>query len=192
MKSRIRTILRILLQPLEWLTAMLLLTMMVLTFLDVLGRYVFSAPIYGAAEMIQFLLAATVFSAMGPVSAKDGHIYVELISPRLEAAFPRLQPFLVMAFTVVGLVLIGGQLARIGLEALQSGKTTIVLEWPIAMIALPSAFFCLSAAVVSFSAREPAHRDGIVDRLCCRHPAELCRGSNWLCHADGWFCRLWP
>lgn len=35
---------------LEWLSGALLFTMMALTFCDVVGRYVFNAPIFGAAE----------------------------------------------------------------------------------------------------------------------------------------------
>lgn len=147
-----RLINRTALTLLEWLTAAFLLVMMLLTFFDVLGRYFFNAPIFGAAEMIQFLLAATVFSGLGIVTARDEHIVVELFTPAIAARFPGLQKGLVQLFSVGGLILIGSQLARIGEQALRSGKTTIVLEWPVAAIALPSAGFCLLAAVLQLIA----------------------------------------
>jgi TRAP-type C4-dicarboxylate transport system permease small subunit len=137
--------------PLEWISSLLLFTMMVVTFIDVIGRYVFSAPIFGAAEMVQFLLAGTVFSAMGLVSARDGHIFVELLAPMIEARIPKIQRAVVSFFSIAGLLVIGFQLMRIGVEALQTDKTTIVLEWPIALVALPCAFFCALAALLQFT-----------------------------------------
>lgn len=137
---------------LEWLTAAFILIMMLLTFFDVIGRYLFSAPIFGAAEMIQFLLAASIFSALGIVSARDEHIAVELFTPRLERLFPNLQPLIVRLFSVAGLFLIGVELGRIGLEALHAGRATIVLEWPIAIVAIPSAAACLFAATLQIVA----------------------------------------
>lgn len=136
------------LKVLEILTSVLLFIMMVLTFVDVLGRYLVSAPIYGAAEMIQFLLAATIFSAMGLASDGDTHISVELFSPKLETMLPRFQPAFVTLASVAGLLLIGFELGRSGIESWLNGKTTIVLEWPIAVIALLSSAFCLFAALV--------------------------------------------
>ncbi len=131
---------------LEWLTAFFVFTMMALTFADVLGRYLFNAPIYGASEMIQFLLAATIFSALGIVSYRDEHIGVELFTPWLERKFPKLQPLFVRLFSVAGLLLIGFEMSRIGIEALHTHRVTIVLEWPIAMIAIPSGILCFLAA----------------------------------------------
>jgi TRAP-type C4-dicarboxylate transport system permease small subunit len=52
--------------------------MMLLTFVDVLGRYVFNAPIGGASEITQFLLAITVFSALPIVTWQNGHVVVTL------------------------------------------------------------------------------------------------------------------
>lgn len=141
-----------LLKVMEWLTALFIFLMMALTFVDVVGRYLFDAPIFGASEMIQFLLAASIFSAMGIVSARDGHIAVELFTPRLEHSFPKLQPLIVRAFSVAGLALIGFELGRIGLEALHVNHVTIVLEWPIAMIAIPSSILCILAALFQLSA----------------------------------------
>lgn len=138
---------RRILLPIEWLTAILLAAMMLVTFADVLGRYLFNAPIFGAAEMIQFLLAGTVFSALGLVTANDQHIAVDLIAPKLRSLFPTIQPLLVSAFTFVGLMLISIQLIRIGVEAIHTDKATIVLEWPIAIIVLPCGVLCFVAAV---------------------------------------------
>lgn len=55
---------------------------MLLTFADVIGRYLFSQPIFGASEVISALLAATIFAGLGITNARDEHIVVELIDHR--------------------------------------------------------------------------------------------------------------
>ena len=40
-------------------------------------------------------------------------------------------------------------LARIAQHALEIGRTTIVLEWPVALIAVPATLFCLLASIVN-------------------------------------------
>lgn len=133
---------------LEWLSGALLFTMMALTFCDVVGRYVFNAPIFGAAEIIQFLLMGCVFSALGMASVRDSHIAIELISPALEARFPRSHSMFVGLFSLVGLILIGVQLARLGMHSYAMGRVTVVLEWPMAAVTLPSAALCFLAAML--------------------------------------------
>lgn len=137
-----------LMEALKWIVSLLLFLMMAITFVDVIGRYLFNAPIFGAAEMIQFLLAGTVFSGLVLVSHSDNHIVVELFSPRIHARIPRLHDFIVVLFSSAGLLVIAYEMGRISLHALELGRTTIVLEWPIALIAVPSTFFCAIAAII--------------------------------------------
>lgn len=137
-----------LLDILKWIVSLLLCAMMMITFVDVIGRYVLNSPIFGAAEMIQFLLAGTVFSGLVLVSHEDKHVAVELFAPAIRARIPRLHDLIVVLFSVAGLLVIGVELSRITLHALEIGRLTIVLEWPIAVVSGPSAIFCFAAAVV--------------------------------------------
>ncbi|MEC7761555.1 MAG: TRAP transporter small permease [Pseudomonadota bacterium] len=139
---------RYVIRPLEWIAAVLLFAMMALTFLDVIGRYILQAPVFGAAEMIQFLLMGCVFSALGIASTTNAHIAVELISPALEAKYPRSFRFLVGLLSAGGLVLISKQLFSLAVEAVQHGRVSVVLEWPLAAVAFPSAVLCLVAALL--------------------------------------------
>ena len=133
---------------LKWIVSLALFAMMMITFIDVIGRYLFNSPIFGAAEIIQFLLAGTVFSGMVLVSHEDKHVAVELVAPALRARIPRTHQLIVVMFSTVGLLIIGLELTRITLHALEVGRLTIVLEWPIAIVTGPSALFCYAAALV--------------------------------------------
>ncbi len=126
-------------------SAALLLAMMILTFVDVVGRYVFTAPVFGAAEMIQFLLAMTIFAGLALVNASDDHISVDLFDRPLSRLLPRLRPVLIQLFSLIAMMIIAFQLTEFAIEAKQNDRITVVLEWPLAAVAFAIAgLSCLS------------------------------------------------
>lgn len=68
----------------------LLVGMTLLTAIDVVLRYVFSAPLPSSAEMIQLMLSLTVFLGLILVSRDGSHIVVSLFEPALNRLSPRL------------------------------------------------------------------------------------------------------
>ena len=56
-----------------------LFALMVLTFADVLMRSIFNAPIEAATELIRIGIALIVFAALPVLSARSGHIAVDLL-----------------------------------------------------------------------------------------------------------------
>lgn len=139
-----------------WFAALMLFLMMALTFVDVIGRYLLNAPVFGAAEMIQFLLALTVFAGLVLVSFRDEHIAVELVSPLIESRFPRLHSLIVKLATALGLALVGAEMLRQSQHALATKRVSIVLEWPLTLVLLPVTLFCILATVIQLS----RHWDG--------------------------------
>jgi len=131
----------------EIVTAILLFIMMMLTFVDVIGRYVFTAPIFGAAEMIQFLLAMTIFGGLCLINARDEHITVELFEARLDRYIPRLRPIIVQLFSVVVMTIITIELYKFASDAQAIGTRTVVLEWPFAVVAFAVAGLCVVSLV---------------------------------------------
>jgi TRAP-type C4-dicarboxylate transport system permease small subunit len=68
------------------------LLMMLVTVVDVAGRYLFSAPLQGAYELIELSLGLMIMSGMSLVSAQGSHISVSLIeSQRTRGWYPLLQ-----------------------------------------------------------------------------------------------------
>jgi len=153
----------------EVVTALLLFVMMMLTFADVIGRYIFTAPIFGAAEMIQFLLAMTIFGGLCLVNARDDHITVELFEAPLDRLFPVTRRIIVQVFSVGVMAIIAYQLYQFALDAQKIGSKTVVLEWPFATVA----FTVAGLSVVSLIAQilglmlpqEPHRPDDIGGRL---------------------------
>ena len=86
------------------------LAMMLLTVVDVAGRYFLSAPLRGAGEMIGFCLGLALMCAMPLASANGSHIAVSLIEERMGPSFrPVVRVILellsAMASTLIGLAM---------------------------------------------------------------------------------------
>lgn len=121
-------------QVLEVLCSLVLAAMMLLTFVDVIGRYLLGAPVFGASEMISTMLALIIFLGLGLANARDKHIVVELFDHRVRRLGPRTYDIIVQGFSLLAMCLIVYALFEQAREAAHIGSTTIVLEWPLAWI----------------------------------------------------------
>lgn len=163
MQAFVRAVLPRILSVLEVFSAILLFVMMALTFVDVIGRYVFTAPVFGAAEMIQFLLAMTIFGGLSLINAHDSHITVELFEPWLLKRFPRIQPIIVQTFSVMVMSVIAWQLTVFAIEAHEIGSFTVVLEWPLVVVAGTVAGLSVVSLIVQIlglALQDDPHRRG--------------------------------
>ncbi len=126
----LRSVLNVLLVVLEWFSSATILIMMLLTFVDVIGRYLFSQPIFGAAEMVSALLAATIFAGLEITNARDEHIVVELLDHRFRMISPRVCDVIIQSFSIVAMGLVAYVMAQAALEAYHQNARTFVLEIP--------------------------------------------------------------
>lgn len=62
-----------------------LFLLMLLTTVDVAGRYFFNAPVRGSVELTQLMLAAVVFLALPTVCWREEHVSIDL----LDAVYPK-------------------------------------------------------------------------------------------------------
>ena len=59
--------------------------MMVLTFVDVVARYVFNRPVRGAFEVTELLLLVLIFAGLPLVSYADEHVTMDFVDRLLRA-----------------------------------------------------------------------------------------------------------
>ena len=133
---------------LEAIVAVALVAMMSLTCIDVVGRYAFGKPIYGSAEMTQFLLGFLVFAALGLVSYRDAHIAIDVPGRWIARRIPRTHRLLTGLPSVVGLGLVTYELQRQAGQASGNARRTIVLEWPLDTLLWACAALCLIATLL--------------------------------------------
>jgi TRAP-type C4-dicarboxylate transport system permease small subunit len=71
----------------------ILMAMMLLTFVDVVGRYVFNRPVRGGFEVTELGLLVLIFAGLPLVSHADEHVTMDfidrLLAPRARAALER-------------------------------------------------------------------------------------------------------
>ncbi len=108
-----------------------LFIMMVMTFCDVILRSTFDAPIQAATEMTRILMAITVFSVMPMISARGGHIVVDLADPVFDRLrLTRLRNGLVQILAGAMLYWPVTQMWRLALRAHDRGDVTEYLGIP--------------------------------------------------------------
>ena len=115
-------------------SSLALVVMMLLTFIDVVGRYVVGSPVFGATEMISTMLALVIFSGLAIANAHDKHIVVELIDGNFRRLSPGAYDFIIHGFSILAMSLIVYVLWNRAIDAANSNSHTIVLELPLAWV----------------------------------------------------------
>ncbi|MEM8552963.1 MAG: TRAP transporter small permease [Pseudomonadota bacterium] len=127
----------------------LLCAMMVLTVVDVVGRYLLSAPVPGAFEATEIMLALAIFAGLPIVTARGEHVSVRLVVDHLP---PWLQRGLgILGDVMVALLLAGAAwlLYRRGETLSEFGDATVLLRIPLAPVAFALMALSAVAAIVA-------------------------------------------
>lgn len=146
-----------LLQPLQRaisvLLVLMLAAMVALTFADVLGRRLLNAPVFGANDLTEHLMAIIIFAGLPVLTAHRGHLSVDLfdhwlLTPRWRAWHKAVD---VLIAAVLGLIAFEYYLA-IG-EAREinevSPALTIPRYWMYGFITVTTALAAVAALFVS-------------------------------------------
>lgn len=106
-----------------------LLIMMVLTFVDVVGRYGFNKSIFGTSEMIEVLMVVVIFAGVAFVTVGDQHIKVDIFADWIGRKAPNLHRWSVHIFSLIIYAGLSYELGRHALDSFHSGKRTAVLDF---------------------------------------------------------------
>ena len=130
--------------------ALLLLALILITCVDVVGRYVLNAPLTGAFEMTELLLVALVFTALPLATERREHVEVDLLA----SAFGRFANRLMMAFaglfSSAVLATFSWRLAGHALKSAENDAVTNALQIPLAPFGFLAAAACLISAFIAF------------------------------------------
>ena len=97
-------------RTLEWLTAMILAGLMLLTFADVVGRYFFAQPLPGGHVLVQCLVCMLVFTGLPIVVKDDKHLRVRLLDARMASRWQHWRDVAVSFVTFACLAVLAGQM----------------------------------------------------------------------------------
>ena len=133
---------------LKIIMAVFLFVMMVLTAADVIGRYVFNAPISGAFEIVQYLMAVVVFAALPVTTAVDGHLSVSLIPAQMPGVVGWLHRVFIRLLSATALLVIAWRMASQAQILAGSQQVSGYLQLPLAPIAAVMAGFAALAFLI--------------------------------------------
>lgn len=120
--------------------ALVLFALMAITLVDVTGRYLFSAPLSGAFEVTEMMLAALIFLGLPLVTAKGGHVAVDLLDALLPAWLRAVQSLLIDLINVLAFGIFAWVLWELAFKTYRYEDTTSVLEIPYAGLVFMMAF----------------------------------------------------
>lgn len=141
---------RIISGGLEIFSGLLLVALMLVTGVDVVGRYLFDAPLSGAFETTELLLGALVFAALPLVSRAGSHVEVDLLATLLPERIGARLLWLAALIAAGVLLVFAWRLLVLGLQQAEDGTRSISLGIPFAPIAIFGSVSCLVAAIFGF------------------------------------------
>jgi len=127
----------------------LLLAMMAVTFVDVVGRYAFNAPLPGAFELTEVLLALVIFVGLPIITARREHVTVDLVTARLPGVAQAGLARLATLVTALVLAVLAWRLGQSALDYAAYGDATVYLGIPLGPVA---GFMAACAAVAALVA----------------------------------------
>jgi TRAP-type C4-dicarboxylate transport system permease small subunit len=128
--------------------ATVLFLMMMITAVDVTGRYLFNKPVNGGFEITELLLAMLIYCGLPLVSARREHIVIDTFDPFFSRGFKR---FLDIVAEILCTIAFGGIAFLIFLRAERIagyGDTTNVLKLPLAPVAYVMAAMLAITALI--------------------------------------------
>ena len=123
----------------EPLVSIALFFMMALTFVDVIGRYVFNSPVVGGLELTEFSMAIVIFLGLVLLTSDEGHVTVDLLDSFVPDKIKVIQKVIINLINLIVMGVISRQLWIKAIEHAEYGDRTEFL-----MIPLPPLIFFMS------------------------------------------------
>ncbi|HEY7457661.1 MAG TPA: TRAP transporter small permease [Xanthobacteraceae bacterium] len=117
------------------LVALVMFAMMMLTTIDVAGRFLLNAPVKGSDELVSFLLATLIFASLPLITWDERHITVRLFDRWIIGRLHRVLDVLLSATSTIVLAVVTYRMWIQGVLMSEGQHITGALEWPIAPIA---------------------------------------------------------
>ncbi|TDT77144.1 TRAP-type C4-dicarboxylate transport system permease small subunit [Litoreibacter halocynthiae] len=147
--------------------AVILLVLALITCIDVIGRYFLDAPLSGAFEMTELLLAALVFMALPLTTERNEHVEVDLLNMALSPRSQRWLSAFAGLFSAALLATFSWRLFTHAYHSALDGAVTNALEIPLAPFGYLAGAACLLSAFIAFlrGVQPPFDHPGDEDHL---------------------------
>jgi len=144
---------------LGFVAAIVLFILMMLTTVDVIGRYVFNRPVAGAFEITEMMLAALIYCGLPLVSQRREHIVIDTFDRFMSRGVRRALDMAAEVLCSATLFGLAWLVFRRAVRVLAYGDTTTVLKLPQAPVVYLMAAMLLATAVIHLALIVVPHGD---------------------------------
>lgn len=116
---------------LDLVTALALMTLMLITCIDVVGRYFFNSPLTGSSEMTEVFIAVVVFAQMPRVTWRGGHVVVDVLDHFVPSVWSRLCACITVLLVSGSFFGLGLRVWELAERSLKRGEATEYLAIPV-------------------------------------------------------------
>jgi TRAP-type C4-dicarboxylate transport system permease small subunit len=130
------------------IAALALVGMVLLTCIDVIGRYLLNRPLTGAFELSEMAMGALVFASLPLVTLRRQQVTVDLFDWLVPASWRVVQDAVAALIAALCIVVVAWRLWVKAQEMLRTGETTAVLKLPVYPLVYYMALLSLLTALV--------------------------------------------
>ena len=142
--------------PIKWLVlflhavaAVTMLVLMLVTCIDVFGRYLFNNPLTGSTELTEIAVGIVIFSVFPILSSRNDHIVVDILDPFFSPRIHMIRTILINGLIAIALMFLGERIYVLGQRSLGFGEVTEFLAIPLGWMMIFMAVMCWITALAA-------------------------------------------
>lgn len=130
------------------LAAATLMALMVITCIDVFGRYFLNSPLTGSTELTEMSLAILVFAGFPIISWRNDHVVVDILDKFVTPTVEFYRALMINVVCAVALFYVGQNVHKLGLRSMSYGEVSEYLAIPTGWVIVFIAVMCWFASVM--------------------------------------------
>ncbi len=141
--------------PVRWLAllfqgigAITLFALMLITCIDVIGRYVFNSPLTGSTELTEIAVGIVVFSTFPIISWRNEHVVVDILDGLFSARMHLIRSILINILISIALYFLAQRIHVLGMRSLSYEEVSEYLHIPTGWMMIFIAVMCWLAALM--------------------------------------------
>jgi TRAP-type C4-dicarboxylate transport system permease small subunit len=144
--------------PIKWLVlflhgvaAVTMLALMLVTCIDVFGRYLFNNPLTGSTELTEIAVGIVIFSVFPILSSRNDHIVVDILDHFFSPRVHMIRTILINGLIAIALIFLGERIYVLGQRSLSFGEVTEFLAIPLGWMMTFIAVMCWATALAAIT-----------------------------------------
>ncbi len=123
------------------------MALMLITCIDVFGRYLFNNPLTGSTELTEIAVGIVIFSVFPIVSWRNDHVVVDILDHFFSRRVHMIRTIVINLLISVALVFLGQRIYVLGQRSLSYGEVTEYLAIPLGWMMIFIAIMCWVTAL---------------------------------------------